>query len=149
MRIWIDNDGCPRPVREVVLKAAERRSVAVVVVGNSFMRLPPSPLFRMQVVSGAFDAADHYIIEHVAAGDMVVTADIPLAAQIVAKDAKAVTPRGQVIEAHNAGELLATRNLLSELRGAGEVQGGPAAYGEGDKKRFANAFDRLLTSLMS
>lgn len=147
MHIWIDNDGCPRIVREIVLKTAERLSLDVTVVGNSYMRLPSSPRLRMVVVTGDFDAADNHIAEHVAARDVVVTSDVPLAGRIVAKGAFGISSHGVVFDERNIGERLATRNLLQELRGGGEITGGPPPFGDADKKRFADAFDRLVTGL--
>ncbi len=147
MQIWIDNDGCPRMARELVFKAATRLKTPVVVVANSYMHLPASPLFKMVTVSGAFDAADQKIIDDVQAGDLVITADIPLADKIVQKGATGLSPRGELFDASNVQERLAVRNLMAELRSGGEIQGGPPPMGELDKKRFADALDRLLTQL--
>lgn len=147
MRIWIDNDGCPRMARDLVFKAAERLKLPVSVVANSGMRLAPNPLFTMVVVSDAFDAADNHIAEHVGKGDLVITADVPLASRIVAKGATGLSPRGEIFDASNVAEKLSTRNLMQELRSAGDIYGGPPPLGEGDKKRFADALDRLVTSL--
>lgn len=147
MQIWIDNDGCPRIVRDLVLKTAERLGLHVIVVGNSYTRLLQSARVTMQVVSGDFDAADNWIAEHVQGGDLVVTSDVPLASRVVAKGGFAISSHGMVFDSHNIGERLATRNLLQELRSGGEVTGGPPPFGDAEKKRFANAFDRLVTSL--
>lgn len=147
LQIWIDNDGCPRIVREVVLKTAERLCLQVTVVGNSYTRLPQSPRILMQVVPGDFDAADNWIAENVKVGDLVVTSDVPLASRVVAQGATAISAHGFVFTAQNIGERLATRNLLQELRSGGEITGGPPPFGDAEKKRFANAFDRLVTSL--
>jgi uncharacterized protein YaiI (UPF0178 family) len=148
LRIWIDNDGCPRLVREMVFKTSQRRSLAVAVVGNSFMHVPPGGLVIMTRVTGAFDAADDHIAANVEAGDLVITADVPLANRIVGKGAWGLSPHGEVFDSENIGERLATRNLLQELRSGDEVRGGPPPFGEGDKKRFADALDRLVTRLM-
>ena len=148
MRIWIDNDGCPRIVREIVLKTAERRNLEVTVVGNSYTRLPVHPRFKMEVVSGDFDAADDFIVAGVQPRDLVVTSDVPLAGRIVAIGAWGISSHGVVFDQHNIGERLATRNLLQELRSGGEVFGGPPPFGEAEKKKFADAFDRLVTNLM-
>ncbi len=143
MRIFIDNDGCPRLVRDLVLKTAERRGLTVFVVGNAFAKVPPHPLFKMIVVPGSFDAADDRIADDAVAGDLVITADIPLAARIVEKGALGLDPRGDLFDAQSVGERLATRNLMAELRSGGDVKGGGAPYGDGDKKRFADALDRV------
>lgn len=143
--IWIDNDGCPRMVRDLVFKMAERRRLAVKVVANSYTKLPPSPLFTMVCVPGTFDAADDHIAKHIAPGDLVITADVPLAARIVAAGALGLSPRGDVWDGANIQERLAMRNLMQELRSGGEIHGGPPPLGDGDKKRFADALDRLLT----
>lgn len=147
MKIWIDNDGCPKMVREIVLKTAQRRSIAVSVVGNSFMHLPASPLFEMIRVDGGFDAADDHIAEQVQSGDLVITSDVPLASRVVAKGATALNSRGEVFDHNNVGEKLATRNLLQELRSGGEIRGGPPPLNDADKKKFADAFDRTVTRL--
>ena len=151
MRIWIDNDGCPKMCRELVFKAAERLKTPVTVVANSYMHLPPSPLFQMVTVSRDFDAADKHIIEHVGKGDLVVTSDVPLAEKIVQRGAVGLSTRGDVFDASNVQEKLAVRNLMAELRSGGEAMGfsggGPPPLGEADKKKFANGLDRLLTQL--
>lgn len=149
--IWIDNDGCPRMARELVFKAATRLQTSVTVVANTYMHLPPSPLFKMVTVSRAFDAADQHIEEHVQPGDLVITADVPLAQKIVKKGAFGLNPRGDVYDASNVEERLAMRNLMAELRSGGEamgnVGGGPPPLGDADKKRFANGLDKILTQL--
>ncbi|AQZ94409.1 YaiI/YqxD family protein [Halopseudomonas phragmitis] len=145
MTLWIDADACPRPIREVVMRAAKRRQLALVLVANSSLGLPPAPGMRQVVVPGGADAADHYIIEHANAGDLVVTADIPLADGLVRRGITAINPRGQVYDKASIGERLAVRNLMDELRGAGLAgRGGPAPFSEKDKQSFANALDRLL-----
>ena len=147
MKIWIDNDGCPKIVRELVFRTGGRLGIKTSAVANSYMRVPPGPLYEMITVPGSFDAADDYIATHVAAGDLVITADVPLADRVVGAGATALSPHGEVFDAQNIKERLAMRNLLAELRSGGEVSGGPPPYGDGDKKRFADALDRLATSL--
>lgn len=151
MQIWIDNDGCPRMARELVFKAATRLKTNVTVVANTYMHLPPSPLFKMVTVSRDFDAADQHIEEHVEAMDLVITADIPLAQKIVQKGAYGLNPRGEVYDPSNIDERLSVRNLMAELRSGGEamgnVGGGPPPLGDADKKRFANSLDKILTQL--
>lgn len=151
MQIWIDNDGCPRMARDLVFKFAERLKTPVTVVANSFMPIPPSPLFKMVTVSRDFDAADQHIEEHCQAMDLVITADVPLAFKIVKKGAYGLNPRGEVYDQSNVDERLSVRNLMAELRSGGEamgnVGGGPPPLGEADKKKFANALDKILTQL--
>jgi len=149
LRLWLDNDGCPRIVRELIFKAAGRRNFAVTVVGNSYMVVPPGPNYAMVVVDGGFDAADNHIADQAAPGDIVITADIPLAARVVAKKATALSPRGELFDAESIGDRLAMRNLHQELRSGGEIKGGPPPLGDLDKKRFADAFDRLLTQTLN
>ena len=148
MRIWIDADACPRPVRQFVFKACRRLEVPATLVANSGQDLPRSPLFSAVVVGKGVDAADHHILEQSAVGDLVVTADIPLAAELVRKGVAAVDPRGRVYTPDNVSEALATRNLMAELREQGVMQGGPPPRGTNDQVQFANAFDREVTRLL-
>jgi uncharacterized protein YaiI (UPF0178 family) len=148
LTIWIDNDACQKTIREMIFKTALKRGVEVKVVANSYMFVPINPLIQMIKVDSGPDIADDYIAEQVKAGDLVITADIPLAGRIVAKGALGLSPRGEVFNAENVSERLATRNLLQDLRSGGEITGGPPGFSEGDKKRFADAFDRMLTRLM-
>ncbi len=147
MTIWIDNDGCPRETRELVLKQAEKRRIMTYVVGNSYMRLPISPLLRLEVVPSGPDAADDLIAERAEAGDLVITADIPLAARVVAKGAQALSPRGEVYDSASIGQRLAVRNLMHDLRATGEIIGGGSSMGTADRKRFADALDRQLAKM--
>lgn len=147
LRIWVDDDGFPRAILDLLLRAAERRRIPVVRVANR--PIPPyaSDLVSTVRVGSEFDAADRYIAEHVAAGDLVVTADVPLAAEIVARGALGLSPRGDEFNPDNAGAKLAMRDLMHDLRAAGAVQGGPPAPGPADRRRFSDALDRLLTRL--
>ena len=147
MRIWIDADACPREISELLLRTAQRRRIALMRVANRRLAAHPSPLIEAVRVDGGFDAADRYIVEHVASGDLVITADVPLAAEIVERGALGLSPRGEIFDAGNVGDKRATRNLLAELRAAGLVDGGPAAPAASDRRRFADALDRLLTRL--
>ena len=147
MQIWVDDDGCPRATMDLLLRVAERRGIPVVRIANR--ALPPygSPLVSAVRVGSDFDAADRYISEHVAAGDLVITADVPLAADIVARGALGLSPRGDEFNADNAGAKLAMRDLMRDLRAAGAVQGGPPSPGPADRRRFTDTLDRLLTRL--
>jgi uncharacterized protein YaiI (UPF0178 family) len=144
MVIWIDADACPRGAKELVFRAAARRQLSVCLVANRPLTVPPSPLISVVQVAAGSDVADSYIVQHVAGGDLVVTADIPLASLVVARGATALDPRGEVHTTDTIGERLAVRDLMEELRWAGVASGGPAAYGGADRQRFAEALDRLL-----
>jgi uncharacterized protein YaiI (UPF0178 family) len=148
MTIWIDNDGCPRVIRDLVFKVAERVQWVVCVVGNSWMRIPTSDLFKMVVVPGGFDAVDDHIAAHVTEGDLVVTSDVPLAARVVGSKAKAISSRGDVFDEKNVAERLAVRNLMQELRSAGDIQGGHGTFNDSDKKNFADNFDKLVSAMV-
>lgn len=144
MKIWVDADACPRAVKDLVFRASDRLSLAVCLVANRPLAVPDSPLVTLTQVPKLSDAADGHIARHVAPGDLVITADIPLAAQVVARGAVAIDPRGEVHTAETVGERLAVRDLLEELRWAGVVTGGPTAYSATDRQRFAQALNRLL-----
>ncbi len=148
MTIWIDNDGCPRVIRDLVFKVAERVQWVVCVVGNSWIRIPTSDLFKMVVVPGGFDAVDDHIAAHVTEGDLVVTSDVPLAARVVGSKAKAISSRGDVFDEKNVAERLAMRNLMQELRSAGDIQGGHGTFNDSDKKKFADNFDKLVSAMV-
>ena len=148
MKIWIDADACPRMIRAFVFKTSTRLQVPVTLVANNGLDVPRSALVELIVVGREVDAADAYIVEHCTPGDVVVTADIPLAAQLVGKGVPAISPRGTVYSPDNVAEALATRNLMHELRESGVMEGGPPAMGAADKSRFANALDRELTRLL-
>ncbi len=147
MRIWVDADACPNAIKEILFRAAERVGVETTLVANHPVRVPPSRHIRAVQVPGGFDVADHRIAAEVEDGDLVVTADIPLAAEVVAKGAVALNPRGELYTEENVRERLAMRNLMDELRGAGQVTGGPAPMNKGDRQAFANQLDRLLARL--
>ena len=143
--IWIDADGCPGEVREVVFRASARLELPVRLVANSALPVPASPLISSVVVSHGLDGADSYIAEAVSTGDVVVTSDVPLAARVVERGAVAIDHRGELYDESNVGERLSVRNFLQGLRSGGVVVGGPAAFTAADKKRFAATLDRLLT----
>jgi len=144
MAIWVDADGCPRAVKEILYRAAERTYAELVLVANRVVRVPPSPLIRTVTVGRGLDEADDYIAAHVEAGDLVITSDIPLAAQVTERGAMCIEHRGDVVDSTTARQRLAVRELLEDLRAAGELQGGPPPFGERDKRRFAGSLDRLL-----
>jgi len=148
MKIWIDADACPRIVKEIVFRASARLHIPVCLVANTDLSRAHTELISSVRVADGPDVADDYIAEQATPADLVITADIPLAARIVAKDGVALDPRGEVYTEENVMERLSVRDLLQELRGAGLVQGGPAQLGMTDRQRFASSLDRLLTRMV-
>jgi hypothetical protein len=146
--IWIDADAAPRAVKDACFQVGERRGVPIVVVANQRQSIPRSGLVRLVTVGSAFDAADDHIAERCEAGDLVVTADVPLAARVVAKGALGIDPRGRVFDERNVHDRLGLRDLAQDLRDAGERGGGPQPFGKADRQRFLNALDRTLTALL-
>ena len=144
MHIWVDADACPRVVKDILYRAAQRVEVPLVLVANQPLQVPPSPLISTRQVAGGFDVADDYIAAEVAAGDIVVTADIPLAAEVVEKGAHAINPRGELYTRNNIRQRLAMRDFMEEMRSTGQVSGGPPPLNQQDRQAFANQLDRLL-----
>ena len=144
MHIWVDADACPRVVKDILYRAAQRVEVPLVLVANQSLQVPPSPLISTRQVAGGFDVADDYIAAEVAAGDIVVTADIPLAAEVVEKGAHAINPRGELYTRNNIRQRLAMRDFMEEMRTTGQVSGGPPPLNQQDRQAFANQLDRLL-----
>lgn len=144
MQIWVDADACPRTIKEILFRAAERTRVPMVLVANTLLRTPPSPFIRVMRVRRGFDVADREIVEQVQAGDLVVTADIPLAAEVIGRGAHALDPRGVLYTTDNIPDRLAVRNLMAELRASGLEAGGPPPWSQSDSRAFANQLDRLL-----
>ena len=144
MQIWVDADACPGEIKELLYRAAVRLKVKLTLVANQPLRTPRSELIDTLLVSGGMNVADRRIVELVATGDLVVTADIPLAADVVAKGAEAIDPRGGLYTEANIGERLAVRNMLDQLRGGGHIGGGPPNFGPKDRQAFANQLDRWL-----
>lgn len=147
MKIWIDADACPRAIKEIVVRAAEKRSLETVMVANKAIHVPKSQWVSLMVVPKGPDVADEKIIELVAEGDLVITADIPLAAAIVDKGAVGINPRGEQYDPDTVRERLSMRDFMADLRDSGLQTGGPSAFGEKDKRRFSSTFDRLLHQL--
>ena len=148
MRIWIDADACPGAIKDLVLRASRRRQLPVCLVANRALYVPPSALVTQVRVAPEPDAVDQHIAQHVAAHDLVITADIPLAAAVVDHGALAISPRGEIYTADNVQERLAVRNLLQHLRAGGLVLGGPPQLSAADCQKFAAALDRSLTRLL-
>lgn len=145
VQIWVDADACPGEIKELLYRAADKRMIKVTLVANQSLRVPRSRFIDSLVVPSGMNVADRQIVERVVAGDLVVTADIPLAADVVAKGGLALNPRGKLYTDANVGELLAARNLSDELRGAGMITGGPSNFSAKDRQAFANQLDRWLT----
>lgn len=145
MMIWVDADACPRVVKEILFRASARLQVLLCLVANKNLAKHSGPLVETVVVADGFDAADDYIAEHAAPNDLVVTADVPLAARIVAKGGVALDPRGELYHEESIGDRLALRDLMSELRDTGLIEGGgPPPFSMSDRQRFASALDSLL-----
>jgi uncharacterized protein YaiI (UPF0178 family) len=144
MQIWIDADACPKPAKELVFRASARLSLSVCLVANRGMALPPSPLIRLVQVKPGSDVADGYIVQHVAAGDLVITADIPLAADVIARGGHALNPRGELYTKDTIQERLTMRNFMDGLRGSGVDTGGPPTLSQSDRQEFANQLDKFL-----
>ena len=142
LRLYVDADACP--VKTEIFRVAGRYDVPVTLVAASWMRIEESRRVTLEVVAGGFDAADDWIAAHVAAGDLVITSDIPLAARCIAAGAKVLAPTGRAFTEANIGDVLATRNLLAELRGAGMETGGPAPFDARDRSRFLQALDKHI-----
>lgn len=144
MQIWVDADACPKVIREILFRASARLQLPLVLVANRRLPEPPSPLISTIRVAKGADLADLHIVERIAAGDLVVTADIPLAAAAIAKGGHALNPRGEFYSVENIGERLSLRNFLSDLRDHGIETGGPAPLSQRDRQNFANQLDRFL-----
>ena len=149
MHLWVDADACPKVVKDILFRAAERTATALTLVANTSLATPPSPLINSVVVSAGFDVADNYIVAKVQAGYVVVTADIPLAAEVVEKGAVAINPRGELYTVENIRQRLQMRDLMEELRSGGEQLGGPGVFSQRDRQMFANQLDRLLVRGLS
>ncbi len=144
MHIWVDADACPAVIKDILYRAAQRWQLPLTLVANQMLRTPPSPWIRAVQVPRGFDVADAHIAQHAAAGDLVITGDIPLAADVLAKGAMAINPRGERYSPETIRERLAMRDMMEELRASGVDTGGPAAFSQADRKAFANQLDALL-----
>ena len=147
MNIWVDADACPAVIKDILFRAANRARVPLTLVANRMLRVPPSPWIRAVQVPAGFDVADARIAQEAAAGDLVITADIPLAAQVIAKGAQVLDPRGEWLDAGNIAARLTVRNFMEELRGGGVDTGGPAAFSAADRQAFARRLDGFLARL--
>jgi uncharacterized protein YaiI (UPF0178 family) len=144
MRIWVDADACPGVIKDILYRAAVRAQVHLTLVANTALHTPRSPWIQLVQVARGFDVADGHIANAVESGDLVVTADIPLAAAVVEKNASALNPRGEFYSRENIRELLDMRNFMQTLRSAGVDTGGPSAFSQSNRQAFANQLDRFL-----
>ena len=144
MKIWVDADACPKVIKEILFRAAKRAEVQVTLVANQSLRTPSSQHIKSLQVSSGFDVADNEIVKQVEAGDLVITADIPVAAQVVDKGAHALNPRGELYTPDNIKARLNLRDFMATLRDSGVNTGGPAPLSQSDRQAFANHLDRLL-----
>jgi len=142
--IWVDADACPRVIREILFKAAVRVEVSLTLVANHVLSVPKSPLIRMHQVEQGFDVADDYIVQQIAADDLVITSDIPLAAEVIEKGGLVISSRGERFTPGNIRQRLNMRDFLDTMRSSGEVTGGPTALGPRERQAFANALDQYL-----
>ena len=145
MHIWVDADACPKVIKEILYRAAERVRVPLTLVANRPLWVPSSPYIKTLKVPAGFDVADKQIVDEIQANDLVITADIPLAAAVIEKGGHALNPRGELYTESSVRERLSVRDFMDELRGSGVVTGGPSEFNKGDRKEFANALDRILS----
>jgi uncharacterized protein YaiI (UPF0178 family) len=145
MKIWVDADACPVVIKDILFRAAERTRVELTLVANRSVRTPPSPYIKMLQVTAGFDVADNEIVKRLNVGDLVITGDIPLAAEVIDKGGNALNPRGELYSTDSIKGRLDMRDFLDNLRASGIVTGGPPALSQGDRNAFANQLDKLLT----
>lgn len=144
MKIWVDGDACPAVIRDILCKAAERKAIMVSFVANQALPVPRSRWIRSIQVARGFDAADNEIVARVNAGDLVITADIPLASDVIGKGARVISPRGEVYDADNIRARLTMRDFMESMRASGEDSGGPPPLNQADRKTFAGHLDKWL-----
>jgi hypothetical protein len=144
IRIWVDADACPGPIKQILYRAAQRLGVVTTLVANQRLETPVSPCIRSRQVAAGFDVADNTIVREASPGDIVVTADIPLAAEAVAKGCRVINPSGEHYTEENIRQRLNMRDFLDTLRGSGVQTGGPPPFGNAQRQAFANQLDRLL-----
>lgn len=144
MKIWVDADACPGVIKETLFRAAERAQIQVTLVANHSMRVPPSRFINMLTVSSGFDVADDEIVKRLDVGDLVITADIPLADEVITKGGLALNPRGEMYSKENIKAKLNMRDFMDTMRASGVQTGGPSALSQSERQTFANQLDRLL-----
>ncbi len=146
MKIWVDADACPKMIKEVLYRAANRTKTTLILVANQPLSVPSSPYIKKIKVNSGFDVADNYISQHLEQGDLVITADIPLANAVIEKEGTAINPRGDLYTTSNIKERLSIRNLSEQLRSSGIISGGPSSLNKKDVQAFANSLDKFLTN---
>ena len=146
MKIWVDADACPVVVKEILYRAAERKHVELTLVANQYLRVPPSKYIKSLQVSSGFDEADNEISRRVEKGDLLITSDIPLAAEVIEKGCQVISPRGEWFNKGNIKAKLTMRDFMDTMRSSGveQVGGGPPAYSQVDRKAFADRLDQIL-----
>jgi uncharacterized protein len=144
VKIWVDADACPVVIKEILYRAAMRTQIYTLFVANQLLRVPPSPFIKALQVDKGFNVADAKIVEELLAGDLIITADIPLAALVIAKQAHALNPRGEFYSQENIQERLTMRNMMEQLRASGIETSGPNSFNHGDRQAFASQLDRFL-----
>ncbi|MEC6832933.1 YaiI/YqxD family protein [Photobacterium toruni] len=144
MKIWVDADACPNVVKEILFRAADRAKISVTLVANQYIRTPPSPFLRSIQVEQGFDVADNYIVQQAEVGDLVITADIPLADELITKGAHALNPRGELYTKDTIKQRLQMRDFMETMRSSGVQTGGPSALTQADRQNFANKLDAFL-----
>ncbi|WP_317932908.1 YaiI/YqxD family protein [Halioxenophilus sp. WMMB6] len=149
VNIWVDADACPVVIKEILFRAASRTKIETTLVANQSMSLPNSPFIKRLIVSSGFDVADNEIVKRAEAGDIVITSDIPLAAEVLAKGAKALSPRGELYTANNIKARLNIRDFMDTMRASGVNTGGPPPLSQADRKAFADKLDQLLAKARS
>lgn len=149
MQIWVDADACPKVIKEILFRAAQKRHVTLTLVANKSMYTPASRYIRSILVPSGLDVADQKIVQKLQPGDLVITADIPLAADVIEKGGHALEPRGEFFTEDNIRERLTLRNFMDELRSSGIDTGGPSSFSQGDRKAFANQLDRFISRTLA
>ena len=146
MEIWVDADACPVVIKQILFKAAERTKTRVTFIANQFIKTPPSKFVTSIRVASGFDVADNEIVKRVSDGDMVITADIPLADEVIAKGGEALSPRGELFTKDNIKSKLNMRDFMDTIRSSGVQTGGPSSLSQSDRKAFADHLDRWLSN---
>ena len=145
MKIWVDADACPNVIKEILFRVANKKKLIITFIANQYIKTPASPFLKSMQVSSGFDVADDEIVRQSGAGDLVITADIPLAAEVIEKGAYALNPRGEMYDKTNIKQRLQMRDMVEAMRNSAvEMSGGQAAFGQKDKQNFANALDRFV-----
>ncbi|MCB5160359.1 YaiI/YqxD family protein [Marinomonas algarum] len=144
MRLWVDADACPNVIKTILFRAAERVQIPCILVANQAIAVPPSKWIERRVVGAGFDVADNYIVDHIDTSDLVITADIPLASEVIEKGALAINPRGELYTKENIKQRLSMRDFMEQMRSSGVQTGGPASFNQQDRMAFANTLDKLL-----